>query len=130
MGERRLRAATALGWESVPAIVDQPGLFGAFSTSRYMDELRAKLPADMAHWTLHDLRRSFSTHANELGLAPPHVIEVALGHLIGNRVSRTYNRAQYLAERQQLMDVWAQHLSDLVAGRKRKVIPMRRGKVA
>jgi integrase len=116
--------------ESVPAIVDQPKLFGTFSPSRYMEDLRAKLPGDMPHWTLHDLRRSFATHANEEGLAPPHVIETALGHVVGNKVSRTYNRALYLNERRQLADVWGQYVADLVAGRKRKVIPMRRGKVA
>src|SRR5262249_2335926 len=61
--------------KAVPAIADQEELFRTFSASRYMDEFRAKLPADMPHWTLHDLRRSFSTHANEQGLAPPHVVE-------------------------------------------------------
>jgi len=116
--------------EDVPVVVDQPRLFGTFSASRHMDDLRALLPGDMAHWSLHDVRRSFSTHANEQGMAPPHVIETALGHLVGNKVSRTYNRALYLAERRQLMDVWAQHVMDLVAGRKRKVISIRRSKVA
>jgi integrase len=116
--------------ESVPHVVDQPRLFGMFSASRYMEDLRKALPAKMERWTLHDLRRSFSTHANEQGLAPPHVIECALGHLVGNKVSRTYNRALYIAERRQLADMWAQHLGDIVAGRKRNVIPMRRGAVA
>jgi integrase len=116
--------------ESVPAVVDQPRLFATFSQSRYMDDLRAKLPADMPHWTLHDLRRSFSTHANEQGLAQPHVIDCAMGHIVGNVVSRKYNKALYLDERRQLMDVWGRHVADLVAGRKRKVIPMRRGKIA
>jgi integrase len=116
--------------EDVPVVVDQPRLFGIFSASRYMDDLRALLPTNMAHWSLHDLRRSFSTHANERGMAPPHVIETALGHLVGNKVSRTYNRALYLAERRQLMAVWAQHIMALTAGRKRKVISIRRSKVA
>ncbi len=59
-------------------------------------------------------------------MAPPHVIECAMGHLVGNVVSRKYNRAAYLNERRQLMDVWGQHIADLVAGRKRKVVPLRR----
>jgi integrase len=108
---------------TVPAIVEQDRLFASFSASRYMDDFRAKLPADMEHWTLHDLRRSFSTHANEQGMAPPHIIDCAMGHIVGNKVSRTYNRALYIAERRQLMDIWAQHIADLVAGRKRKVLP-------
>jgi integrase len=111
--------------ESVPAVVGQPLLFGKFSASRHMDDLRALVPA-VEGWTLHDIRRSYSTHANERGLAPPHVIECALGHLVGNKVSRTYNRALYEAERRQLADVWAQHLADLVAGRRPKVVPLRK----
>jgi integrase len=114
----------------VPVIAEQDRLFATFSASRYMDDLRGKLPADMEHWSLHDLRRSFSTHANELGLAPPHIVDCAMGHMVGNRVSKTYNRAVYIDERRQLMDVWGQHIADLVADQKRKVIPMRRGKVA
>jgi integrase len=113
--------------KTVPAVVDQPRLFGTFSASRYIDDFRAKLPADMPHWTLHDLRRSFSTHANEQGMAPPHVIESALGHLVGNKVSQTYNKALYLSERRRLMDVWGRYVADLVAGRRRKVVPLRKG---
>jgi integrase len=116
--------------KSVPAVVEQPRLFGTFSASRHMDELRGKLPEDMPHWTLHDLRRSFSTHANEQGMAAPHIIDCAMGHIVGNVVSRKYNKALYLDERRRLMDVWGQHVVDLAAGRKRKVIPMLRGKVA
>ena len=103
--------------KTVPAIAEQDRLFGLFSASRYMDDLRAKLPEDMPHWTLHDLRRSFSTHANEQGMAPPHVIESALGHLVGNKVSQTYNRALYLAERRRLMAAWGRHIERLVAGK-------------
>jgi integrase len=102
--------------KSVPAIAEQDRLFGTYSASRYMDDLRAKLP-DVPHWTLHDLRRSFSTHANEQGMAPPHVIESALGHLVGNKVSQTYNKALYLAERRRLMDAWARHVERIVAGK-------------
>jgi integrase len=103
--------------KTVPAVVDQPRLFGTFSASRYMDDLRAKLPADMVHWTLHDLRRSFSTHANEQGMAPPHVIDIAMGHLVGNKVSKTYNKALYLVERRRLAAAWGRHIERLVAGK-------------
>ena len=36
-----------------------------------------------ADWQLRDLRRSFATHANELGYEP-HVIESALNHVSGS----------------------------------------------
>jgi integrase len=110
---------------TVPAIAGEPHLFRTFSATRYMEELRGKLK-DMPHFTLHDMRRSFSTHANELGLAPPHVIESALGHVIGGKIARTYNKAQYLPERRKLMDLWGNHVSTLVSGRQNKVTPIRR----
>jgi integrase len=116
--------------KAVPTVVGEAKLFAQYSASRYMDELRAKLPAGMAHWTLHDLRRSFSTHANELSLSPPHVIEAALGHVVGNKVAATYNRALYLEERRKLAAAWAAHLEWLLAGkpsRSAKVLPMKRG---
>ena len=60
----------------------------------------AQLPQPKAHRTIHDIRRSVVTHANELGLAPPHVIESWIGHSVGqSRIAGIYNRASYLAER-------------------------------
>jgi integrase len=105
--------------KSVPKVDGQDRLFATFSASRYIDDLRAKLP-ELAHWTLHDLRRSFSTHANDLNLAPPYIIDVAMSHVIGSKVSRTYNKALYLDERHQLAADWAKAVKDIVAGRKPK----------
>ena len=65
-----------------------------------------KLPLE--HWTTHDLRRSFSTHCNELSLAEPHIIEAAINHVGGAKagVAGTYNRAQWLPQRRQLLEAW------------------------
>jgi integrase len=53
------------------------------------------------HWTIHDLRRSFTTHINELGFAQPPVIEAILNHVSGHRASvvGVYNRATYMLEK-------------------------------
>ena len=67
----------------------------------------------MAPWVLHDLRRSFVTHLNELGIAPPHhVIEAIVNHVSGHvaGVAGTYNKAIYLDERRRALDFWGQHL--------------------
>ena len=49
-------------------------------------------------WTLHDLRRSASTYAGEIGV-PPHVIDALTAH-VGtiNKVARIYNRYSYRTE--------------------------------
>ncbi|WP_406849073.1 integrase arm-type DNA-binding domain-containing protein [Vibrio vulnificus] len=62
-------------------------------------------------WTLHDLRRTFATCMNDLGVAP-HVVEQLLGHTLGG-VMAIYNRSQYLPEKQKALDMWLDHLEML-----------------
>ncbi|MCP5265708.1 MAG: tyrosine-type recombinase/integrase [Burkholderiaceae bacterium] len=69
-------------------------------------------------FTVHDVRRTFVTLANELGLADPHVIEASVGHRIGGSMVRTYNRASYAAERRVLADRWGAFVEDLIGDRK------------
>ncbi len=63
--------------------------------------------------TVHGFRATFSTWANELGIARPDVIEAALAHHEADRVRKAYNRSQFLNERRVLMTAWG----DYVAGR-------------
>ena len=57
-----------------------PGGFGGWSLCKAkLDKSIAAARAaagmdDMPHWTLHDLRRSFSTHCNNNGLGKPWLI--------------------------------------------------------
>ncbi len=61
--------------------------------------------------TVHGLCRStFSTWANELGIARPDVIEACLAHQEENRVRAAYNRAQFAKERAALLFAWADYL--------------------
>ena len=57
-------------------------------------------------WTLHDLRRSFATHAAEQGIAPPFVIEAILNH-VAKGVSGIYNRALYSEQKTAALHAWA-----------------------
>jgi len=70
--------------------------------------------APMEHWVIHDLRRSFVTQLNELGIAPSHIIESLVNHISGaakNGVAGTYNRARYLKERQKALEHWGEVLT-------------------
>ena len=60
--------------------------------------------------TVHGFRSTFSTWANELGIAKPDAIEAALAHREQNAVRRAYNRSQFLAERRALMVAWGDFL--------------------
>jgi integrase len=69
----------------------------------------------LASWVVHDLRRSFVTHVNDLGIAP-HVVEAAINHVSGEAkrgVAGTYNKALYLAERTRALQAWADHLTGI-----------------
>ena len=83
------------------------------------DRIAEQRGKPLSHWTLHDLRRSFTTHVNELGFAEPHVTEAILNHISGSAkqgVAGTYNRALYLAERREALEQWGRYLTGLVAG--------------
>jgi integrase len=81
----------------------------------------------MSPWTLHDLRRSFVTHVSEHGFAPPHVVEAIVNHISGAKagVAGVYNRATYLAEKRQALELWGAHVAALVAGNTSNVVSMR-----
>ena len=64
-------------------------------------------------WTLHDLRRTFSTTLNNMGIAP-HVVEQLLGHTLGG-VMAVYNRSQYLPEKLDALNKWMERLEVISA---------------
>jgi integrase len=60
--------------------------------------------------TVHGLRSTFSTWANETQAARPDVIEACLAHQETDRVRAAYNRAQFAEERRVLLAAWASYL--------------------
>jgi integrase len=87
----------------------------------------ASLYERMSGWRLHDLRRSFVTHINERGIAPPHVVEALTNHVSGHLagVAGVYNKALYIAERRRALERWGAYMMDLVEGRVAGVVPLR-----
>lgn len=73
---------------------------------------QAALSMQRIGWSCHDLRRTFATRLNDMGVAP-HIVETMLNHSLGG-VLATYNRAEYLTERQQALEAWAIALLALV----------------
>ena len=80
----------------------------------------------LPHWTPHDLRRSFATHASGLGIQP-HIIEAILNHVSGFRsgVAGIYNRQAYDAEKRTALALWADHLLAIVEDRESNVTALR-----
>jgi integrase len=104
------------------------GGFAGWDKAKHALDARIKAAGkELPHWTPHDLRRSFSTHANELGIALPHVIEACLGHISGFRsgVAGVYNLALYRSEKRMALERWADQLLAWVEGRTFNVVTLR-----
>ena len=65
--------------------------------------------------TAHGFRSTFSTIANECGWNPD-VIERQLAHKEQNEIRAAYHRSTYLADRERLMQWWADYLDGRKAG--------------
>lgn len=89
-----------------------PTSFSGWSKSK--DRLNRR--AEIAPWTLHDLRRTLATRMAEDLHIPPHVIEATINHVSGSRagVAGTYNRALYLDERRAALGAWAGYVLRIV----------------
>jgi integrase len=62
--------------------------------------------------TIHGFRSMASTLLNEQGYRPD-VIEAQLAHGEKDAIRAAYNRAEYLAERRQMMEAWGNYLDHL-----------------
>ncbi len=70
----------------------------------------------LAHWTLHDLRRTAATGMARLGIALP-VIERTLNHVSGafRGIVSVYQHHDYADEKRHALEVWASFVERLVA---------------
>jgi len=78
---------------------------------------------DKETMSAHGFRTTASTLLNEQGWSPD-AIERQLAHTSKNKVRAAYNRAQYLEERKNMMQAWADYLDSLKNGV--NVIPFRK----
>jgi integrase len=81
------------------------------------------LTANAGGWSAHDLRRTFSTRINAMGV-PVYVVEKMLNHTFDG-VMAVYNHATYDAERREALDAWSAWLSEFIGQRPADVVPLR-----
>jgi integrase len=103
----------------------RPYVFGArgegFSAWAYskmvLDTRIATAGKPLAHWVLHDLRRTAATGMANIGIEP-HIIEAILNHISGHKagVAGIYNRASYDKGKRAALAQWADHVEALVRG--------------
>lgn len=75
----------------------------------------------IAKWTPHDLRRTFVTQLNELGVSP-YVVEKLVNHRLQG-IMAVYNHANYWTQQVNAMDTWSEHLSSLIVTCENKSAP-------
>lgn len=79
--------------------------------------------ATLAHWVIHDLRRTVRSNLSKLGVSSD-IAERILGHAIPG-VRGIYDRHSYLDERRVALDRWAAHLAGIVSPKPDNVLPMK-----
>jgi integrase len=120
-----------LALQIIQQVEQRPGrvhLFGRWTDSGFTNWARARstLGDGLAHWTIHDLRRTAATGMAEIDVEP-HVIEAVLNHVSGHKggVAGIYNRASYAKQMKIALARWADHVESIVTGTARKVVTLR-----
>jgi integrase len=83
---------------------------------RVRAEMAAQAGRPIPHFTLHDLRRTFASHAAELGVDES-IVDRCLNHTSRGRlgtVAAIYNRSDRLPARAEALNRWADHVMKLV----------------
>jgi integrase len=90
----------------------------------------------IAAWVLHDLRRTFVSRINDLGLAEPHIIEALVNHQGGvgrAGVAGVYNRSAYADQKREALARWCNYFEQLTGDggetTPNNVVPLRRRRV-
>jgi len=94
--------------------------FNSFSEN--VDALRAKLPAEMRDWTLHDLRRTSRSLLSRAGVLP-HVSERVLGYVMPG-VEGVYDRHHYQQEKADALARLANVIARIINPSDDNVIPL------
>lgn len=92
---------------------DDDRLFPNFAVGVAMRKFRRRL--SLPHWTLHDLRRTYSTAQARLG-TPPDITEAILNHKTGSRspIQRIYDRYDRMEPMRVAMVKFESFLSDFI----------------
>jgi integrase len=107
------------------------GVAGQAISNMAMDAVLKRMGYKDGRATVHGFRSTFRDWAAETTNYPNHVVEMALAHVIGDKVEAAYRRGELFAKRKQLMDTWAKYCASpprKKEGEGENVVPWRGGK--
>ena len=86
-----------------------------------LDRRIADKAGALPDWVVHDLRRTFATGLQKLGVRLE-VTEAVLNHVSGSRsgITGIYQRHNWTEEKKTALDAWAAHVLAVVSGKKDK----------
>jgi integrase len=92
--------------------------FSVAKTNLDVEIAAANAGTPIPPWRFHDLRRSFATNLAKLGTQLP-TVEKLLNHTSGSfaGVAGIYQRHDFAAEKRAALELWAQHIANIVAVR-------------
>ena len=100
-----------------------PRPFNSFS--EWKAQLDARLPAHLAHWTVHDLRRTARSLLSRAGIRPD-ISERVMGHAIPG-VEGVYDRHRYDDEKAHALQALADVIDRILSPPAANVVPLRAG---
>lgn len=95
-------------------------LKGQSSVSEYGRTAHRRI--NQAPWTLHDIRHTFTTMLNDLGVEP-HVVEQLTAHQLPG-MQRVYNHSRYLDAKRDALNLWVERL-DVLAGNHENIVMLK-----
>lgn len=91
------------------------------ATVKVINDKRALDAEEFETFSVHDLRRTFSTRLND-ALFPEALIEACLAHAKKDQVAAAYNHAKHAAPRRALMQGWADMVDCWIKGESAKAV--------
>ena len=114
--------------EGLPRLAGSDFVFGRKLTAFAQMKRQLDTISGVNNWVLHDLRRTFATGQQRLGVRLE-VTEQLLGHLSGSRsgVVGIYQRHDFMVEQRVALERWTEHLARLTGGAPATVVALRGG---
>ena len=109
----RIRSEAHVGWHTIKQV-----------QARIEAGLPIVEPAHgkaLPHWQLRDVRRTFSTQLNAVPGVSEETVERLLGHLVGKKMKRTYDKYERWPEKRDAIAKWDAQLHMIIDGTAQKI---------